>query len=115
MEAHNEATRPGVAENEDGPRRGGIRISNERHSAQRGQSGGRKDRLDEWLIGPHIPNIEAVGDPLRKRADGDVILRVGFQNIRGTDMNNGYIVAPQLDAMDYIGTDTQGMTESNKL
>ena len=43
-----------------------------------------------------------------------MILRVGFQNIRGTDMNNGFAVAPELDAMDDNGADIQGMAESNK-
>ena len=51
---------------------------------------------------------------MRERSDGYEILRVGFQNIWGTDMNNGFAVAPELDAMDDIGTDVQGMAESNK-
>ena len=83
-------------------------------STQRGQSGGRQDRLDKWLPCPAIPNTKAAGDPLRERSDGYEILRVGFQNIWGTDMNNGFAVAPDLDAIDDIGTDIQGMAESNK-
>ena len=86
----------------------------QKHGVQRGKSVSCQDRLDEWLTCPPIPNIEAAGDPLRKRVDGDGVLRVGFQNIRGTDMNNGFAVAPELDAMDDIGAHIQGMAESNK-
>ena len=58
-----------------------------------------RDRLDGWLTGKVIDNIEAAGDPLKTRSDGDGILRVGFQNIRSTDMENGFAVAPELDAL----------------
>ena len=91
-----------------------MRIPNEKYRAQWGQSGGRQDHLDEWLAGPAIPNIEAAGDPLRAWSDGDGILRVGFQNIRDKDMNNGFAVAPEMDAVDDIGIGVQGMAESNK-
>ena len=114
MEAYNESTRPGVAENDDESLIGGTRTPNKGNSAQRGQSGGQQDRIDKWLLAPPIPNIEAVGNPLRPRTDRDRILRVGFQNIRGADTNNGLGLALELDAMNKIGADTQGMTKANK-
>ena len=55
-----------------------------------------------------------MGNPLRPRTDRDRILRVGFQNIRGADTNNGLGLALELDAMNKIGADTQGMTKANK-
>ena len=73
-----------------------------------------QDRLDGWLTGPVIDYIEAAGDLLKTQSEGDGILRVGLQHIRGMDMDNSFAVAPELDAMDKIGTDVQGMVESNK-
>ena len=114
MVEHNGATGPGVVDNGDNLRERCIWDSNEKKSTQRGQSGGRQYRLDKWLPCPAIPNTKACGDSLRERSDGYEILRVGFQNIRGTDMINGFAVAPELDAMDDIVTHVKGMAESNK-
>ena len=54
---------------------------------------------------------------MRPRPDGadtDGILRIIFQNIRGADSNKGLGLAPELDAMNEIGADIQGMAEANK-
>ena len=58
-----------------------------------------------------------MGDPLRPRPDGEVtdgILQVGFQNIRGADFNRSLGPAPELDAINEIGEDIQGMAEANQ-
>ena len=65
-------------------------------------------------MGPPVPNIEAAGDPLIPRADGDGTLRVGFQNIRGADTNKGLDVATELDAMNELQVNIQGIAEANK-
>ena len=48
------------------------------------------------------------------KVEGDGTLRVGFQNIRGADMNKGLGVAPKLDATNGLQVDIQGMAEANK-
>ena len=65
-------------------------------------------------MGPPIPNIEAAGDPLRTKVEGDGTLRVRFQTIRGADTNKGLGVVPELDAMNELQVDIQGMAEANK-
>ena len=71
----------------------------EKNMMQREQSSGRQDRLHGWLKGLATANIEAAGDLLKTQSEGDGISRVGFQNIRGKDVDNGFAVAPELDAM----------------
>ena len=117
METHYETTRPGAAENNVRPGNKHTGTPNNGRGTQQGQGNRQQERLDKWLLASPTPNIEAVGDPLRLRPDGEVtdgILRVGFQNIRGADFNRGFGLAPELDAMNEIGTDIQGMTEANK-
>ena len=48
------------------------------------------------------------------KVEGDGTLRVGFQNIRGADMNKGLDVAPKSNAMNKLQVDIQGMAEANK-
>ena len=65
--------------------------------------------LDGWLEEELTDNIKVAGDPLMKRLEGCGILRVGFQNIRGTDLNKGFAITPEFEAMYEVGTDIQGM------
>ena len=59
-------------------------------------------------------NIEPQGDKLRQRKEGDGIIRVGFQNIRGTSLTSGLEVPYEIDAMDDLGIDIQGFAETNR-
>ena len=71
---------------------------------------------DEWVEGGAcgFPNIEPMGDPLMKRTEKDGIHRMGYHNIHGSMMNRGLEVADELDIMQELGFDTQGMSEINK-
>ena len=60
----------------------------------------------EWVSyqlskrGPVRCNLVAImGDELRLRMEGDGVLHVGYQNIRGSEMFSGLEVAPKLTVM----------------
>ena len=117
METHYETTRPGTAENNGRPGNKHTGTPNNGQGTQQGQGNRQQEQLEKWLLASPTPNIEAVRDPLWPRPDGeatDGILRVGFQNIRGVDFNRGLGLAPELDAMNEIEADIQGMAEANK-
>ena len=59
-------------------------------------------------------NIGAVGDPITTRDDDDGVIRVAFQNIRGTSLTSGMEVPHEIDAMDEAGIDIMGMAETNR-
>ena len=52
--------------------------------------------------------------PLIERQHGDGFTRFGFQNIRGASINNGLEIATEIDTMFMLGTDIQGLSETNK-
>ena len=89
-------------------------IPEEEAEAQREHCRAQQDRLNDWLSRPPIPNIEAAGDPLRMKVEGDGALRVGFQSIRRADTNKSLGVSLELDAMNELQVDIQGMAEANK-
>ena len=63
---------------------------------------------------PGRTNIPATGDPLTERQHGDGFTRFGFQNIRGTSIDSGFEIATEIDTMLTLGTDIQGLSETNK-
>ena len=75
----------------------------------------------EWVSyqlskrGPVRCNLVAImGDELRLRMEGDGVLHVGYQNIRGSEMFSGLEVAPKLTVMCGIGADIRGISEINR-
>ena len=77
----------------------------------------RQSRLWHYQEGHEkcrYPNLEPQGDPLQERYEGDGLSRFGFQNVRGTNMGKGLETAEEMEAMDRIGTEVQGYTETNK-
>ena len=56
-------------------------------------------------------NIEPHGDPLTGRVDKDGITRMGFHNINGTDAESGLQVASEIDMIQELGLDAQGIAE----
>ena len=72
-------------------------------------------RLEEWVnTGAELKNIEAYGDPLVEREEDDGLIRLGYQNIRTSELNCGFEITPEIDAMQEVGTDVQGMSEIKK-
>ena len=74
-------------------------------------------RIAEFTDRPQVcryENIEPSGDHLVDRTEGDGILRVGSQNCRGTDVDKGMEVATEVDTMFELGSDVQGLSETNK-
>ena len=92
----------GEAEENDGGQNKDTTTTEEEEEAQQEHYRAQQDWLDDWLLGPPIPNIEAAGDPLRTKVEGDGALRVRFQNIRSADMMKGLGVGPELDAMNEL-------------
>jgi hypothetical protein len=63
---------------------------------------------------PDRTNIPATGDPQIERQYGDKFTRFSFQNIKGTSIDSGFEIATDIDTMLTLGTDTQGLSETNK-
>jgi hypothetical protein len=63
---------------------------------------------------PGRTNIPATGNPLTERQHGDGFTRFGFQNIRGTSIDSGFEIATEIDTMLTLGTDIQGLSETNQ-
>lgn len=59
-------------------------------------------------------NIEHQGDPLPERWDGDGIICLGYQNVRGMDMYNGLEVSTKIDMMRELGINIHGLSECNR-
>lgn len=59
-------------------------------------------------------NIAPAGETLSERTYGDGIIRLGFQNIRGSDLNSGLEVATEVDMMLELEVDVQGLAECNR-
>lgn len=59
-------------------------------------------------------NIARAGDPFADRRNGDGVYRIGFQNIRGTDIASGLEATDEIDAMLDLGIDAMGMSETNR-
>ena len=93
---------------------GGKTQARDDEETRRDNDHAQQDCLHNWLGGPTVCNIEAAGDPLRLRTNGNGTLRVGFQNIWGADVNKGFGVDTELDAMNELQVDIQGMAEANK-
>ena len=60
------------------------------------------------------PNIPPHGDPITPRYKGDGIIRFGFQNVRGTSINEGLETAEEIEVKDYLGVNVQGNAETNR-
>ena len=73
-------------------------------------------RLTTYSLEDHPvrTNIPATGDPLTERQHGDGFTRFSFQNIRGTSIDSGFEIATEIDTMLTLGTDIQGLSETNK-
>ena len=77
----------------------------------------RQTRLREYSSEANVcihTNIEPAGDPLVPRVHNDGLTRSGYQNIRGSDLDSGLEVATEVDTMYEIGSDIQGLSETNK-
>ncbi len=53
--------------------------------------------LSEWGILERTENIGVVKGPLRKCVENDGILRAGYENIHGIDMNSGLDIAWEIE------------------
>ena len=74
-------------------------------------------RLREYSAQANVcihANIAPAGDPLVPRHHNDGITRSGYQNIRGSDIDSGLEIATEVDTMHDIGSDVQGLSETNK-
>ena len=60
-------------------------------------------------------NIPPTRDQLREWQDNNGYTRFGFQNIRGSSIDCGLEIATELDSMINMGTDIQGLSETNRL
>ena len=75
----------------------------------------RQQRLHELNIDKkRYENIDPSGDPMPERINGDGIIRYGYQNIRGSEMNRGLQLATEVDMMADLGVNVQGLSEANK-
>ena len=77
----------------------------------------RQTRLREYTPDADTckhPNIPPCGDPMAPRRDGDGILRVSFQNARGTTLTGGLEIPYEIDALDELGINIGGYGETNK-
>ena len=63
---------------------------------------------------PDRTNIPATCNPLKERQDGDGFTHFGYQNIQGTSIGSGFEIATEIDTMLTLGTDIQGLLETNK-
>ena len=59
-------------------------------------------------------NILPAGDKLKPRQEDDGIFRVGYHNIHTTTMGEGFEVAHEIDTIESLGVDMQGMSEINR-
>ena len=62
----------------------------------------------------HKTNISPAGDPLQEQQDNNGYTRFGFQNIKGSSINSGLEISTDIDYMINIGTDIQGLSETNR-
>ena len=96
----------GVVEG-DGVGGGGVRITRRfRQSFLR--EGGIETGISRY------ENIKPSGDHMPPRYDGDNLTRLGFQNVRGTDINRGFQVPTETTSLIDHGADLQGSAETNK-
>lgn len=63
---------------------------------------------------PRHSNIPPAGDTLKTRIEDDGIFRIGYHNIHTTTMGEGFEVAHEIDTIDELGVDMQGMSEINR-
>ena len=59
-------------------------------------------------------NIDPSGDPLRQKTPDDNFIRIAYQNIHGTSLGRDLNTPDEIDAMDELGIDIMGMSETNK-
>ena len=63
---------------------------------------------------PKFENIDPSGDLMQERTQGDGVIRYGYQNIRGSDLEHGLETATEVDMMLELGIDVQGLSECNR-
>ncbi|KAL7533908.1 hypothetical protein ACHAXR_007538, partial [Thalassiosira sp. AJA248-18] len=76
-----------------------------------------QQNLMEWATRPvksKHTNIPAAGDPMVERREGDNTFRMGYHNINGTTLGQGLEVTEEIETMDQLGINLQGMSEINK-
>lgn len=73
--------------------------------------------LDTYVPDSHqttIPNQEPTGDAMIALDDDDKIIRIGYQNIRGTKMTNGLLIPAEIETMHELRIDIMGMSETSR-
>ena len=74
----------------------------------------KQHTLYKWNIIENPSNIGVAGDLLQERSEQDGIMRIGYHNIHGSEIDSGLEIAEELEAIVEIGADIQGMSEMNK-